>query len=283
MPDRALQLQPFIDVTVLHDLLGRTDLDLAICDCRAYLDEREGIDAYRAGHIPGARFIDLETDVSVAQELGTGGGRHPLPSAESFTNALGQAGIGHDTTVVAYDDVGGAIAARFVWMLRTLGQTAAVLDGGIAAWDGPLKQSDATFEPVNCQTRQFPVAAFATADDVAASIARGGLVIDSRGPDRYAGRVEPIDPIAGHIPGAVNLPFAENLEDGSLGDTDAIAARFTQVGVDEDTIFYCGSGVTACHNLLAAETAGLGRAKLYVGSWSGWIDRHDPPVATVED
>ena len=120
----------------------------------------------------------------------------------------------------------------------------------------------------------------ATASEVEAHISNGGLVIDCRGPDRYAGLVEPIDPVAGHIPGAVNLPFAENLADGRFRSTAELEARFSEAGIDEDTIYYCGSGVTACHNLLAAEAAGLGKGKLYVGSWSGWTDRPDPLVAT---
>ena len=278
-----LQLPPFVDVDALRDMLNEALADVVVCDCRSYLDEREGLDEYRAGHIPGARFIDLETAVSGPVESGTGKGRHPLPDPSDFADALGRAGISEDTTVVAYDDVGGAIAARFVWMLRTLGQPAAVLDGGIAAWDEPLESDDPTFDGVTTPARPFPPDALATADDVAAVIEARGLVVDSRGADRYEGRIEPIDPIAGHIPGAINLPFAENLEDGSLVSIQELTSRFREEEVDADTIFYCGSRVTACHNLLAAEAAGLGQAKLYVGSWSGWVDRDEPPVATGTD
>ena len=271
-------LPPFIDINTLRTSLDASDSGVVVCDCRAYLDDREGADAYRAGHIPGARFIDLETLVSGPVEVGSGKGRHPLPDPVMFAEGLGRAGIGPDATVIAYDDIGGAIASRFVWMLRALGQNAAVLDGGIAAWGEPLETGEARFEPVESHVRQLPHDAFADAEQVAAAIENGRLVVDSRGADRYAGHVEPIDPIAGHIPGAINLPFAENLEEGALASIEALEVRFEAAGVSADTIFYCGSGVTACHNLLAAEAAGLGKAKLYVGSWSGWLDRPDPPI-----
>lgn len=274
-------IPPFIDIDTLSTLLDASDSGVVVCDCRAYLDDREGADAYRAGHIPSARFIDLETLVSGPVEVGSGKGRHPLPDPVAFAEGLGDAGVGHDATVVAYDDVGGAIAARFVWMLRTLGQNASVLDGGIGAWGEALEAGEREFEAVVNEVRPIPADSIVSAEEVALVIERGGLVVDSRGADRYAGRVEPIDPIAGHIPGAINLPFAENLDDGTLRSIDRLSTRFEDAGVDQDTIFYCGSGVTACHNLLAAEAAGLGKAKLYVGSWSGWLDRPDPPIETV--
>ena len=274
-------IPPFIDIDTLSTLLDASDSGVVVCDCRAYLDDREGADAYRAGHIPGARFIDLETLVSGPVEVGSGKGRHPLPDPVAFAEGLGDAGVEHGATVVAYDDVGGAIAARFVWMLRTLGQNASVLDGGIGAWGEALEAGEREFEAVVNEVRPIPADSIVSAEEVALVIERGGLVVDSRGADRYAGRVEPIDPIAGHIPGAINLPFAENLDDGTLRSIDRLSTRFEDAGVDQDTIFYCGSGVTACHNLLAAEAAGLGKAKLYVGSWSGWLDRPDPPIETV--
>ena len=275
------RLAPFTDVGMLRRLLDSGDLDAVVCDCRAYLDEREGIDAYRAGHIPGARFIDLETVVSGPVESGSGKGRHPLPDSAVFADSLGRAGIGHNSTVVAYDDVGGAIAARLVWMLRAVGQDASVLDGGLGAWGEPLETGESRVEPVEHNERPFPRDAFVSAGDVAAVIERDGLVVDSRGADRYAGLVEPIDRFAGHIPGAINLPFVENLDDGRVRPIDDLTTRFEAAGVNADTVFYCGSGVTACHNLLAVEASGLGRAKLYVGSWSGWIDRVDPSISTA--
>lgn len=268
-----MEIPPFVDVYTLRQMLDEVDSGVVVCDCRAYLDDRNGIDAYRAGHIPGAQFIDLEMVASGPVEAGTGKGRHPLPDPGDFAAGLGRAGISGDTTVVAYDDVGGAIAARFVWMLRALGQSAAVLDGGIATWGAPLETDTPTFDPVIAPVREFPADAVANAEQVAATIEAGGLVVDSRSADRYAGKIEPIDPVAGHIPGAVNLPFADNLDDGSLRPRHQLADRFESAGVDDDTIFYCGSGVTACHNLLVVEAVGLGTARLYVGSWSGWIDR----------
>lgn len=250
-----------------------------ICDVRAYLDDRDGRDAFEAGHIPGAQFIDLDTVLAAA--AGPVIGRHPLPSPEVFATGLSAAGIGHDTPVIAYDDSGGMIAGRLVWMLRVLGQPAALLDGGIDAWPDDLSTKVAPVEPVEHPPRVWPLNATVDADEVEEILADGGLVVDSRGAARYRGEMEPIDPKAGHIPGAVNLPFMENLADGRFIDADALRDRFEDLDVDDNTVWYCGSGVSACHNLLAAEAAGLGFGKLYVGSWSGWSSDDDRAVATV--
>ncbi len=255
-----------------------TDPALVICDVRAYLDDREGHDAYVAGHIPGARFIDLDTVLAAAP--GPLVGRHPLPTPEAFAVGMSKAGIGHDTPVVAYDDAGGMIAGRLVWMLRIFGQSAALLDGGIDAWQGELTTDVPQPETVAHPPRRWPLNATVDADEVEAIIADGGLVIDSRAAERYRGDVEPIDPKAGHVPGAINLPFADNLVDGRFRSTEELHERFRSVGADETTVWYCGSGVSACHNLLAAEAAGLGRGKIYVGSWSGWSSDDGRAVET---
>lgn len=275
------ELSPIIDIGQLHDLEGTADLDLVICDCRAYLDQREGLDAYRAGHIPQARFVDLETVLSAPPQAGTGGGRHPLAEPAVFAAGLGRLGIGHASTVVAYDDAGGAIAARLVWMLRTLGQPAAILDGGIGVWDGELETGEPSFVAVEHAPRDFPRNAMATREEVGAALEAGHLVVDSRGPERYRGEVEPLDAIAGHIPGATNLPFAGNLDSGQMRPTTELRQRFASINADPATIYYCGSGVTACHNMLVAEALGIGRGRLYVGSWSGWIDLAEPSVETA--
>ncbi len=256
--------------------------DLVVCDARSYLDGRVGRDAFRAGHIVGARFVDLDT--VLAAPAAPVAGRHPMPDPEVFAAGLGAEGIGDDTMVVAYDDLGGMIAGRLVWMLRILGRPAALLDGGIDAWierGGAIDVGDAApVTPKRCTVVPWPVEALATADDVAEHLDAGGHVIDSRAAERYRGDVEPIDSRAGHVPGAVNLPFGDNLRDGRFRPRDELATRFTAAGLDARAIVYCGSGVSACHNILAAEHAGLGRPRLYVGSWSGWSSEPGRPVAT---
>ena len=269
---------PIVSAEWLHESVSQPDSDpsLVICDVRAYLDEREGRDAFASGHLPGARFIDLAT--VLAAEASPVLGRHPLPTPEVFATGMAAAGIDHDTPVVAYDDSGGMIAGRLVWMLRVLGQPAALLDGGIDAWPGELTTDAPQPETVANLPRPWPLNATVDADAVEEIIADGGLVVDSRGAARYRGEVEPIDAKAGHVPGAINLPFAENLIDGHFRSTDELRARFRTAAVDENTVWYCGSGVSACHNLLAAEAAGLGVGKLYVGSWSGWSSDDDRGV-----
>lgn len=264
--------------------------DVVVCDVRNYLDGRVGRDAHEGGHLPGAIHVDLEALLS--SRPGPIVGRHPLPSAEDFAAALVDLGIGDDVAVVAYDDAGGMIAGRLVWMLRRIGQAASLLDGGLAAWvaaGGELEIGPV--EPRVGATRDvvpWPADRFVGADVVVAHIADGGVVVDSRAPERFRGEVEPIDAKAGHVPGAINLPFAGNLDGppddllgrGRLRPDAEVRERFVEAGVDGDAIVYCGSGVSACQNLLAIEHAGLGVARLYVGSWSGWSSDPDRPVAT---
>jgi thiosulfate/3-mercaptopyruvate sulfurtransferase len=213
----------------------------------------------------------------LAAAPGPGVGRHPLPSPESFAQSLGELGIDHNATVVAYDAMGGRFAGRLVWMLRILGQSAALLDGGLQAWrDQPtppaLETSLPTWSPVSRTALPWPADHIVDADAVQAHIDAGGLVVDARAPERYRGEVEPIDPKAGHIPGAMNLFLGDNYADkGNYFKPRAeLLERFQQAGFNDQTICYCGSGVTACNNVLAAEAAGLPRPKVYVGSWSGW-------------
>ena len=260
-------MQPLGPIVDAGDL-GR--LDAVLCDVRWYLDGRSGREAYEAGHLPGAVFVDLDRDLTAPPS--TTQGRHPLPTAEAFAAALGALGVGPDDAVVAYDDSGGMSAGRLVWMLRVLGQPAALLDGGIGAWDGPLEAGSATRPPVECPVRPWPDGAFAGIEEVAAAAA-GGIVLDARAPERYRGEVEPVDPRAGHVPGARNAPFAANLGDGGrFRSPDDLRAHYEELGVGEaaGVVAYCGSGVSACHDLLAMEHAGLGRGRLYVGSWSQW-------------
>jgi thiosulfate/3-mercaptopyruvate sulfurtransferase len=231
-----------------------------IVDVRWYLDGRSGREAYLAGHIPGAVFCDL--DAALAGRGEPTAGRHPLPTPRAFAAALGSLGIGTDDTVVAYDDTGGGTAGRLVWMLRAIGQNAAILDGGLGAWSGPLSSSE---------TAPLPVTRADLAD--LDSLEGSAVVLDARAPERYTGAVEPVDRRAGHIPGASNLPWTTLLSsDGKLAPSETVRADFAKAGVTsaKDLVASCGSGVTACMLLIAAEYAGLGVGRLFVPSFSGW-------------
>jgi thiosulfate/3-mercaptopyruvate sulfurtransferase len=257
------------------------------CDVRYALDGSEGYMDYQNGHIPGARFVSM--DHVLAGPPGPIVGRHPLPTPEDFARSLGQLGIGNSDAVIAYDAVGGRFAARLVWMLRIIGQPAALLDGGLQAWldqrpEQPLETELPVFSSVLRQAIPWPEQEIVSADQVAQAIADGGLVVDSRAPERFRGDFEPIDPKAGHIPGSVNLFFGDNYADGGnyFKSPDELRERFAPWVKDREVIFYCGSGVTTCNNVLAAEAAGLPRSKVYVGSWSGWSSQ-DRPVAVGDN
>jgi thiosulfate/3-mercaptopyruvate sulfurtransferase len=258
--------------------------EVVLADVRWYLDGRSGRAAYDAGHLPGAVFVDLDSVLAGPADAGTG--RHPLPDPQVFADGLSALGIGDGDAVVAYDDAGGVIAARLVWLLRAVGADAAVLDGGIGAVGGdrsttPPQRPSARFSP-----RPWPAGRLADADEVARSAADpGGTVLDARDAPRYRGEVEPVDPRAGHVPGARSLPTRGHLDDdGRLLPVTALRERFAAAGVTAGArvVSYCGSGVTACHNLLVLEHAGLGQGRLYPGSWSQW-SHTDRPAATGED
>lgn len=253
-----------------------------IADCRWYLDGRSGRAEYEAGHAPGAVFVDLDT--ALAAPPSREGGRHPLPPPEVFAAAMTRIGVTDGTTVVAYDDAGGAIAARLVWLLRALGEEAALLDGGLAAFpgtlrSGPLSDHAQVLRPGAFTPRPWPAERLATIDD---ATDRSNVVLDARPPQRYRGEVEPVDARPGHIPGALNAPTADNLTTGQHFETpDRLRRRFAGLGIDDagKVVSSCGSGVTACHNLLALERAGLGIGRLYPGSWSAYAAT-DHPAAT---
>ena len=243
---------------------------------RWYLDGRSGRDAFEAGHLPGAVWIDL--DAGLADPPSKAAGRHPLPSPERFAASMSALGIGDGAPpVVAYDDNGGMSAARLVWLLRILGHPAALLDGGLQAWDGPLDSgprlaAKATFTP-----QPWPANRLTDVDQIAAT----PVLLDARAPERYRGEVEPLDARAGHIPGAANAPWQANLENGKFGSAQALKDRFATLGVaNDEVVVYCGSGVTACHTLLALEAAGVADAKLYPGSWSQWRGDANRPAVT---
>jgi thiosulfate/3-mercaptopyruvate sulfurtransferase len=282
-PQDHEQVPPIVDAAWLHERLGN-ESNLAICHVGSTMVGPKPANDFEHRHLPGARFVSLD-DVLAAPPSGTAG-RHPLPAPADFARALGDLGVADDSVVVAYDDRGGAFAGRLVWMLRIIGQRAALLDGGITGWitasnddveHGPVEPT-----PVERAVRDWPLDALADAVDIDQHVRDGGVVIDSRDPARYAGEYEPIDSVAGHVPGAVNALFNENLDaDGRFRPADELLARFRPiVGDDTIPIVYCGSGVTACHNALAMEHAGLGLPRVYVGSWSGWTADPDRPIAT---
>ena len=271
-------IPPVVDSTQL-DLWRRTRPGaVVVADVRWYLDGRSGRAAYEAGHLPGAVFVDL--DRWLARPGAPEEGRHPLPAPEVFAAGMSELGIADDGVVVAYDDQGGVIAARLVWLLRVTGHDAALLDGGLSGSAGPLSTEPVHPQPTVFTPSPWPQERLADLDDATAP---GATVLDARAPDRYRGEHEPIDPRAGHIPGAVNVPCRENLDPtGRFLPVDLLRERLRTAGVQAgaDVVSYCGSGVTACHNLLALELAGLGQGRLYAGSWSAYSNTPGRPVAT---
>jgi thiosulfate/3-mercaptopyruvate sulfurtransferase len=255
------------------------DSDLRVLDVRWYLDGRSGRAAYETGHVPGAVFIDLEGELSGHM---AGAGRHPLPERGDFQAAMRRAGVNQGDPVVACDDQGGASACRLWWLLRYFGHDqVAVLDGGLRAWSGPLVV-DAQRPAAGDFTAGAPRAQMKVDYEAVLSRAPGTLLIDARAPHRFLGESEPLDPVAGHIPGAVNAFYQDNLgPDQQFLHADDLRRRYEAIGVSEgvEAVVYCGSGVTACHDLLAMEVAGLGGARLYAGSWSEWCVRPGAPVA----
>lgn len=270
-----------IDVPTLAQRLASADPPTVI-DVRYRLGGPPGHQDYLEGHIPGASFLDLD-----AQLAGPPGpeGRHPLPDPDALEKALRGAGVRTGHQVVVYDDGDGAPAARLWWTLRWAGHDTdvSVLDGGYAAWTAqgrPVEPGEAVPRPGDVSVRpgQLPV----LDADAAADVARRGVLLDARVAPRYLGEVEPIDPVAGHIPGAVNVPAARlTYDDGRLRPPDELRKIFVEAGVGRGPVgAYCGSGVTAAHTVLALHQAGFTDAALYVGSWSNWVADPHRPVAT---
>jgi thiosulfate/3-mercaptopyruvate sulfurtransferase len=284
-----MSFSTLIDASALRELADKPDV--AVIDCRFDLSNPEGgRRAYLAGHIPGARYADLNKDLSAP--INPNSGRHPLPSPKDFAATSSRLGIGNASQVIAYDDAGGSFAARLWWLLRWLGhRSVAVLDGGIKAWTaagGTLESGEEKPLPKKIPggriaPRADSAAVIDTADIAAFLNDPGNLLVDARAAERFAGSVEPIDAVAGHIAGAVNHPFSANLApDGRFLPASDLKRLWDSRLAGRQAAHLaamCGSGVTACHNLLSLEVAGLRGAKLYAGSWSEWIRDPNRPVA----
>lgn len=267
---------PLVDAAWLREHLD----EVRVVDVRWYLDGRSGHDAYLAGHIPGAVWADIDRDL--AAPAGDLVGRHPLPAPEHFAAAMGRLGISNDDTVVAYDDASGSIAGRLWWMLDSLGVRAYVLDGGIATWTLPVERDDVRAAPVEFTARPWPADRFVDADEVDA-LRREHPLLDARTFGRFTGDEASVDRFPGHIPGARSAPWGENLdpETRRFLPADVLRRRYAALGVEAGTrpVASCGSGVTACHVLLALRIAGFDGSALYTGSWSGWSSDPERPVA----
>jgi thiosulfate/3-mercaptopyruvate sulfurtransferase len=283
MLDAVLQVpSPLVNAEWLSRNLDRPGI--VIADVRWYIDGRSGEAAYDAGHIPGAVFVNLDSDLAGSPIVGPG--RHPLPTPERFAEAMGNLGIGDDSVVIAYDDSGGSIAARMWWMLAVTGHRAAVLDGGISAWTGALTNELAQpIAPTSFTPTPWPMAEIV--DAIGVDTMRRGtstVILDARSPERFRGEPNPIDKRLGHIPGAVSAPWNLNVDPatGKFLSPAELRQRFRALGLAANTpaVCHCGSGVTACHNLLALEVAGFRGGRLYPGSWSDWAADPDRPVVS---
>ena len=254
-----------------------------VIDCRFTLTNTEaGRAAYARGHIPGALYAHLDQDL--AGPKNGSNGRHPLPDAQAFAQKLGAWCIDAKTQVVVYDDSFGAIAVRLWWMLRWMGHDAvALLDGGLPKWQREQRPLTTDLPQVTPKVFTAQVRHDMVVDADAVLRATSALIVDARAEMRFIGEIEPLDPVAGHVPGAKNLPFDDNLAmDGTLLPAAELRERYTELldgKSPEQVIHMCGSGVTTCHNLLAMEIAGLKGGKLYAGSWSEWVADPSRPVA----
>ncbi|RZS53031.1 sulfurtransferase [Sphaerotilus mobilis] len=285
-------LNPAVLITAADLLALPAGPSLRVFDCRFDLMRPDaGQEAFLAGHIPGAGYLHLDHDLGAKGDASAlCGGRHPLPSMARVAATFGRHGVGPQTTVVLYDAHGGMYAARAWWLLKWLGHgPVLLLDGGLAAWQsaggalatGPAADvADLGAYPLPAE----PGMAWVDAETVQSRIGRADAVlIDARAPERYRGEVEALDPVAGHIPGALNRPFGQNLDaSGRFLPAEALRAAFEPLlagRLPDQVVHQCGSGVTACHNLLAMTLAGLPGSRLYAGSWSEWCSQPQRPIA----
>jgi thiosulfate/3-mercaptopyruvate sulfurtransferase len=280
-------MKPIVTTAWLDE--HREGSDIVLADVRWKPNEvRAGLNAFCEGHVPGAVFVDLDDDLSDRSDLSRG--RHPLPEASVFCQRMAELGIGADTTVIAYDDVSGGLAGRLWWMLRWVGhENVAILDGGYGKWcrEGRSVEQGKSVEP---KLHPRPIVprlnddmVLATKDAVRNALADGWVLLDARAGERFRGEVEPIDLHAGHIPGAVSAPFMGNLSgDKTFLSAGDLRRRFESMGIGEGdrVACSCGSGITACHDIIAMVLAGFSMPRLYPGSWSEWSVDPDMPTAT---
>ena len=284
-------IPPFVSIDDVDRLLSEPSIPVVVADVRWYLDGRDARAVYQDGHVPDAVFVDVDTDLSTHGLATTSApidGRHPFPSPEKFAETMGRLGIGDDTWVVAYDDTGGMTAGRLVVMLRMLGRRAALLDGGLSAWTEKhgdrLQTGSVSLRPASFTAEPWPADRLATISDLDRFAARSAtdrtVVLDARAEARFRGDVAAVDPRPGHVPGAYNSPWDSLLHDGHLRAKDDLVGHYRDLCVDlaDDVIASCGSGVSACLNVLAMEYAGFAPPRLFVASWSGWSSDPDRPA-----
>lgn len=275
-------MNPIITPNQLEELINEGS-DVLICDCRFDLtNANTGYEMYKNSHITGAIYVNVDKDLSGPK---TGkNGRHPLPSPEAWAKTRQRLGIANHTHVVAYDSHGGTFASRLWWMLRSIGHASVqVLDGGLDAWNGSIGHTGREPSPLATMPEVYPYQGVVTIDEMEQNIKADTrkMVIDARAPDRFRGENETLDPVGGHIPGATNRCFKENLVSGKFKSAEQLYKEFVLlIGQQKPgTIIHsCGSGVSACHNLLAMETAGLSGSRLHVGSWSEWCSDPSRPI-----
>ncbi len=282
---------PLVDAEWLRSALKDPAKRIVVADSRWYPD-RPRKAGYLEGHIPGAIYVDVDIDLAAPVREDRAGGRHPLPDPRAFAAAMSRVGIGDETPVVVYDDARGSTSARLWWMLHVLGHPVAMLDGGLQAWDGPLDHGEGQRpEPATFTPRPWPRQAIVDADEVERlRTDPDAVIVDVRAAERYRGETEPIDPVAGHIPGARSVPWTDVVDaaTGRFRSAEELRSRYAEAGLrpghdQRSAIAHCGSGVTACHALVAFELAGIEDARLYPGSWSDWISDPSRPVATGPD
>jgi thiosulfate/3-mercaptopyruvate sulfurtransferase len=292
---------PVVTPEIVSTLLEQGRPHAVLADVRWYLDGRDGRAAFERAHLPAAVWVDLDRQLA-GHGVPATEGRHPFPTADEFAASMSELGIGDDSVVVAYDDTGGLTAGRLVVMLRMLGRDAAVLDGGLHAWiaaGGAVETGPGTAPvPAAFTPAEWPAERLASADETAAHAAAGGPVLDARAHERFTGEQAVIDPRPGHVPGARNAPWSAVLDgEGRVRSPEELRAHYAALGVDASdadagapSIAYCGSGVSACMNIVAMEHAGLTPPRLYVASWSGWsadpahpAEQGDPYAAGTAD
>ncbi|NDF21103.1 MAG: sulfurtransferase [Burkholderiaceae bacterium] len=277
-------MNPIITANQLEELINEGS-DVLICDCRFDLtNAKAGFEMYKTAHITGAIYVNVDQDLS-GKKTGSNG-RHPLPSPEEWAKTRQGLGIANHTHVVAYDSHGGTFASRLWWMLRSIGHASVqVLDGGLDAWNGSFSSVGRAPKPLSAMPEAYPYQGVVLIDEMEKNVAtqERKMVIDARAPDRFRGENETLDPVGGHIPGATNRCFKENLVAGKFKSPELLYKEFVLlIGQQKPgTIIHsCGSGVSACHNLLAMEAAGLSGSRLHVGSWSEWCSDPKRPIET---